>query len=476
MPEPNQHLLSHALSGPLWRQLVRLAIPAASTALLETLVFLADRLMLGRYSQQALASMQVQGPVVWSLFSVFMGLCVGGVSVVARSIGARDTARAHAASRSVIRLALLAGLVVAVVGFVTTPTLVELVGPDSAQIRELSVSYLRWALVGFPGLFVATGAAMVLGASGDTKTPFWVALISNALNLLLNQLLIFGSPTLHIPSLGVAGAAISSSLAFSVQALLLLRVMRRPASQVCVIGFLQLPTQLGQQVTREVLRLSYPVLLERSFFHLGFVAYAAVISRMGVLVMASNQALITLESICFLSVQGFGVATSAVVGQAVGRGDLKQARRAGWLGAALAALALSAAGAVIWLTAPVTLGVFVPAGQSASALISEALVAVPLLALSQPFLAYAAVLSDALRGAGATRLPVGVTLLGMLAVRLPLVLWLGLGLGWGTLGVWTASSADWVLRALLCIALFASPLWTRGAVGRDTAEPAPNPS
>lgn len=454
-------------NAPLWKQLVRLAIPAASTSLLETLVFLADRLMLGRYSQQALASMQVQGPVVWSLFSVFMGLCVGGVSVVARSIGAEDPERARAASRSVIRLALVAGLGVAVVGFFATPALVRLVGPDSAEIRQLSVSYLRWALVGFPGLFVATGAAMVLGASGDTKTPLGVALISNALNLLLNQLLIFGWSPLGIPSLGVSGAAIASSLAFSLQALLLLRVMLRPACPVCVRGFLQIPTELGREVTREVLWLSYPVLLERCIFHLGFVAYASVISRMGTLVMASNQALITLESVCFLSVQGFGVATSALVGQSVGRGELARARRAGWLGATLAALALSVAGGLIWLTAPLTLRAFVPTGQSASALLGESLSAVALLALSQPFLAYAAVLSDALRGAGATRLPVGVTVIGSLGVRLPLVIWLGLDLGLGTRGVWLASSADWVLRALLCALLFASSLWVPAGATRS---------
>ncbi len=462
---PNETTRASASLAPsLGRQLLALAIPAASTSLLETLVFLADRVMLGRYSRDALASMQVQGPVVWSLFSVFMALCVGGVSVVARNVGAERFERAQAASRSVIRLAGFAGVSVAVIGWLLTPQIAAAIGPASPKIQALCVSYLRAALLGFPGLFVATGASMVLGASGDTKTPLRAALVSNVLNVGLNQVLIFGFAPLGVPSLGVRGAAIASSIAFSVQALLILKSLLKPHCPVSAAGFWRIPEEKDVTARREIVRLSSPVILERVIFHLGFLAYAGVISRLGPLVMASNQALVTLESVCFLSAQGFGVATSALVGQSMGRGEIARARRAGFLGATLAATFLSAFGLLIWLSAPLTLHLFTPAEGSSQGLMEEALKAAPLLALSQPFMAYAAVLSDALRGAGATRLPVGVTILGSIGVRLPMVFWLGLDLGWGTYGVWGASTVDWIVRTLCCVVLFAGPWWTRAKV------------
>ena len=455
---------STTTSASLGKQLLALAIPAASTSLLETLVFLADRVMLGRYSRDALASMQVQGPVVWSLFSVFMALCVGGVSVVARNIGAERVARAQAASRSVVRLAGFAGVSVAVVGWLLTPQLAAAIGPASPAIQALSVSYLRAALLGFPGLFIATGASMVLGASGVTKTPLRAAVVSNVLNIALNQLLIFGYAPLGVPSLGVRGAAIASSIAFSVQALLILRSLLKADCPVSAAGFWKIPEETDTNARREIVRLSLPVVVERVIFHLGFLAYVSVITRLGPLVMASNQALVTLESVCFLSAQGFGVATAALVGQSMGRGDVQRARRAGFLGAMLAAGFLSAFGLLIWLSAPLTLQLFTPAEGSSAGLIEEGLKAAPLLALSQPFMAYAAVLSDALRGAGATRLPVGVTILGIVGVRLPLVIWLGIDLSWGTFGVWGASTVDWIVRTVCCVLLFAGPWWTRAKV------------
>ncbi|MBX3181519.1 MAG: MATE family efflux transporter [Polyangiaceae bacterium] len=448
--------------GELSRALLRLAIPAASTGLLETLVFLADRVMLGRYSQEALASMHVQGPVIWSLFSVFMGVCVGSVSVVARSVGARDLATSRAASRSTVALAAGSGAVVALGAWVATPWLVAWVGPESPEIGALSVTYLRIALFGFPGLFVATAAAMVLGAAGDTRTPFAVAGVTNLVNVALNQLLIFGAAPIGLPALGVAGAAIAGVIAFTLQAALLLRVLRRSGSPVCIRG-----ETYQAPITREILRVSSPVLVERVVFHLGYLGYAAVISRMGALVMAGHQALLTLEAVCFLTAQGFGVATAALVGQSLGRRDVAGARRAGLLGAGLSAAVLTALGLVIWWSGPLTLRAFVAREQgpeAAEQLIQAGLVALPLLALSQPFMAVGAVLCDALRGAGATRPPLVVTLVGSLAIRIPLVIGLGLIAGGGTAAVWTASALDWAVRAALALAIFVGPGWTRVSV------------
>ena len=73
--------------APVTHTVVRLAWPAILTSLLRTAVYLADSIMLGQHDRDALASMQVQGPVMWSLFSIFMGVTVGTVALVSRSIG-----------------------------------------------------------------------------------------------------------------------------------------------------------------------------------------------------------------------------------------------------------------------------------------------------------------------------------------------------------------------------------------------------
>lgn len=447
---------------PVAREVLRLTWPAVLTSFLQTLVFLVDRLLLGRYSQDALASMQVQGPLLWSTFSVFAGLCVGTVPLVARTIGGRDVERARAVARAALRLALVVGVGVAALGLVVTSPIVALIGPDGAALRSLSERYVSIALLGFPAMFVATTAALVLQASGNTRTPFLAGLVSNLVNVVASTLLIFGADLGRlgrVPELGVSGAAVGSVLAFVLEAGLLLAALRQPSGSLALV-----PLWTGgdlRRATRDILRISMPAVVERVVIHAGFLAYASVITSLGALVMAANQALITLESICFLSADGFGIAAATVVGQALGKGAPRDARLGGALGAGFAVVALTSLGAIIWATGPFALSAFVPSGGDGSKLVQEAMTAMPWLFLSQPFMATSIVLGQALRGAGDTRSPLLAAVLGGFLLRVGLAYHLGVQLGLGVSAVWMASTFDWMLRTALLGTIYWRGRWTR---------------
>jgi putative MATE family efflux protein len=439
------------------REVLRLTWPAVMTSFLQTAVFLTDRLLLGRYSEDALASMQVQGPLIWSVTNVCGGLLVGAIPLVARAVGAGDRERASATARAALRLSFALGAVVAVVGFVGVGPVVRLLGPASPELRALSERYLGITLFGFPQMFVAMTASLMLAASGNTRTPFLVGVFSNGLNAAFAIVLIFGAGP--IPALGVGGAAAGSVMAFSIEAVLLLWALGSPSSSLVVRQVWRAGGAEERRARRDTVRLSAPAVAERVIMHGGYLAYTSVIAHLGALVMAGNQALITIESICFLSADGFGIASAALVGQSLGRKNPADATRAGWLGVAFAALALSILGCTIWWHGRWLLELFVPAGRDGSELVRTGSSALPLLALSQPFLAAGVVLGHALRGAGDTRSPLIASLLGGLLVRVTLAWWLGVREGLGLYGIWIASSADWVLRTLLLSAIFAAGRW-----------------
>ncbi len=443
------------------REVLRLTWPAVLTSFLQTAVFLADRLLLGRYSQDALASMQVQGPLLWSLFGVFSGLLVGAVPVVARSIGSQDRERARAATVTSLRLAAGLGLVVALGCGLFLDPIVAALGPASEALRALSRRYIVVALFGFPQMFVATTAAMILNAAGNTRTPFLVGLFTNGFNVVANLVLIFGAdlgPLGRVPALGVTGSATGSALAFSFEAALLLFALSRPSSPIPLGNPLAGPGPSGRSALRDLLRLSVPAVGERIVIHAGYLLYTGVITRLGELVMATNQALVTLESICFLSADGFGIAAAAVVGQSLGRRVPESARRAGWLASGLAAITLSGLGLTIWAAGSILLGAFVPPGGDGG-LVHEGLRALPLLAVSQPFMALAVVLAQSLRGAGDTRSPLLAALAGGALVRVALAWWLGIELGLGVQAAWFASAADWIVRSALLANVFFRGRW-----------------
>ncbi len=89
----------------LLREVITLAWPAILHGLLTTVVFITDRMLLGHYSDVALGSMQVSGPLLWSVFSVFGAFGAGTLAVIGRATGAGDLDRARRTLRSVFSLA-----------------------------------------------------------------------------------------------------------------------------------------------------------------------------------------------------------------------------------------------------------------------------------------------------------------------------------------------------------------------------------
>jgi putative MATE family efflux protein len=440
---------------------LRLAWPAILTGLLGTAVFLGDRVMLARYDQQALASMQLQGPLLWSVTSVFMASCVGAVALVARSVGAGDLDRARAVARATLRIAGGLGLVIAVVAVALLDWLVVVFGPPEPELRAMSAGYLAITFAALPATFVATAASLVMGGYGDTRTPLLAGLVANAANIGVNAVLIYGVDHLGIPALGVRGAAIGTAVAFVLEALVLSWRLGRRAHPLCTAGWWRpVADPSSRAALGDIMRLSLPAIGERVLVHAGFLTYAKAITTLGAVSMAAHQALVTVESICFMCADGFGVAAATVMGQQLGRGQPELARAGGRLACFIAFVAITTAGVLVWITGPWTLAVFVPTGSDGTALVDTGLAVLPLLAASQPGMTVGIVLAMGLRGAGDTRSPLWAAIAGGLVVRTTLawslVTWTDLGLR----GIWIASAVDWSIRAVWLSAVFRRGAWT----------------
>ncbi|MCA9613375.1 MAG: MATE family efflux transporter [Sandaracinus sp.] len=279
-----------------------LAGPAIAQQLLHTAVFLVDRGMLGHYGADSLASMQISSPVVWSTYSLLSAFTVGTVAVVGRRIGGGDRSGANAALRASLGLATCLGLLVTLATPLLLPLVLNGLFPDAGPaVHGEATGYLSVALRTMPLTLVSFTAAVALQAAGDTRTPFLVAAAGNVVNVAATWALVFGE--LGFPSLGARGAAIGSALAFGFETLALLAVLARASGRVSWRG-------LGgeREASRRIARVATPSLGERGLQHIGFLGFVAMIGALGPEAMAANQALISIESIVFLSADGFGIA------------------------------------------------------------------------------------------------------------------------------------------------------------------------
>ncbi|MFW5921314.1 MAG: MATE family efflux transporter [Polyangiales bacterium] len=430
-----------------------MALPAIAQQLLHTLVFLVDRAMLGRYGAHALASMQINGPITWSVFSVLSAFAVGTVALVGRAVGAGDRQLASAATRASLMYAIGAGLLVAGAGLAGLGGILALFPEAGPQVHEAARSYLVIVLPAMPLYLLSFTSASALQAAGDTRTPFVVAAAGNVLNVTLNWALIFGH--WGAPRLGVAGAAVASASAMALQGLVLAGLLSGRRRRVSWRG------RGGEWAAlARMARVATAAVGERIVQHAGYLGYVAMIGVLGSMAMAANQALLSIEAVAFLSADGFGIAAAAVVAQRLGGGEPAEAARGARVATGLGIALLSACGLAFVLVPRLLLGAF----SDDADIVAMGVPCMYVAAAAQPFMATAVVLSEAMRGAGATRTALVVTLIGGLAVRLGVTAICAFSLGWGLVGVWVGSTVDWVVRAVLLVAVFVRGRWREARV------------
>jgi putative MATE family efflux protein len=445
-----------AAEAPLARQVWALAWPAITHMLLVTLVFLVNRALLGRYSATALASMQISGSLVWTIYSVFTASSAGTLAVVARSVGAGDREAAAKAARSSLLFALGLGLMVVVPILIANGALLRALFPKAgAEVIAEASAFLGIVLPLLPLAFLEAIAAASLQASGDTRTPLYVATAGNVIHIGLSSVLIFGR--FGMPELGVRGAAIGMAATMGIEGVLLTAALLSKRSP---LPMRSAPFGGSLAALARVLRISAPAFAEKLFYQSGYMGFVAIIGLLGAAAMAANQALVSIEAICFLSADGFGIAAGAIVAQKLGAKKVGEASRSGLIAAGMAVLVLTSFG-LLFAAAPRALML---SFTDDAAIVDLGARSLLVAAVAQPFMAFATVIGMGLRGAGDTKTVLGVTLVCSLGVRLAATWLFAVTLGMGLFGVWLGSTADWVVRSIMLGVAYARGGWRKVVV------------
>ncbi len=418
-------------------------------SLLQTLVFVVDRVMLGWHSEASLAAMQIAGALEWSIWSVFAAFEVGTIARVGRHVGAGDRVRARRVAWLSLAMALAIGIVLTLV----TPLVLAVLPYVAERASDAALSesrrYLGVTIAASPFVFIAATGTATLQAGGDTRTPLAIGVVANIVHIALNRVLILGAFGV-VPAMGARGAGISTAVTFAIEAALAMLAL---SSRTRPVSLRRTPGERVGTVrdeAKELVRVGVPSFLERVLYHIGFMTYALIVARLGDAAMAANQSLISVESICFLSGDGFGVAAAALVAQKLGADKPNEARQAAWIATRYAVITLTSFG----LGALALRGVILPIFSRDPHVVAIGRSTMPVLAVAQPFMATSIVLAQSLRGAGKTKQALGVSIMGGLVIRLAATWLFALALGLGLVGVWMGSTTDWLVRAAVLATMF----------------------
>ncbi len=303
------------------REILRLAVPAFLALVAEPLFLLADAAVVGHLGTAQLAGLGIAAVVLQTAVGLCVFLAYGTTAGVARRLGAGDLRGALALGLDGIWLAVGLGVAITVAGVVLTDPLVGAFGVD-AEVAGYATTYLRIAFLGVMPLLVMLAATGVLRGLQDTRTPLVVAVGGNALNVVLNVLLVYGAGPVDGPrleGLGIAGSAWGSVVAQVASAAALVAVVvrgarRHGASLSPDVPGVRAAARAGVALVVRTLTLRAALLVTTYAVALGSGGAADQI--------ATHQLAMTLWGFLSFVLDAIAIAAQAITGRALGAGDV----------------------------------------------------------------------------------------------------------------------------------------------------------
>ena len=413
-----------------------LAWPTMLEQLLQTAVQYIDTAMVGSLGTQATAAVGSTATVGWLVGSSTAAFGVGFLAYISQALGAGDETRAKKAAGQSVLAVLVVGLFFTAVTLSLSPLVPVWMQVDPA-IRSLASRYFFILYLPMLPRTASVIFGTVLRAAGDTRTPMRVGLVVNALNVILNFLLIYPSRTLSLFGLalpmwgagwGVVGAAAASAIAFAFGGLAItLALYRHP--RISPRGQSLRP---DGAVLAPCLRVAFPNMLQRFGTSLGYVAFAAMINALGEISTAAHTVANTVESAFYIPGYGMQAAAATLTGNCLGAGDEKKRRGLARLIILLEVGLMVLSGSLLFAFAPAMAGIF----SKDPAVIALGSTVLRMVACSEPFYGVSIVIEGMLQGAGKTKVPFVVNILGMWGVRI-LGTWIcTTRLGFGLISAW----------------------------------------
>jgi len=406
------------------RALLALALPIVGGMMSQNILNLVDIAMVGRLGTGALAAAGLGSFANWLSMAFILGLSTGVQAICARRVGQQTHGQIAVALNGGLLLALLLGLPLAIAVIALAPLLLGLINPDP-EVVEAATPYLQVRLLALIAVGMNFSFRGYWAAVHRTGLYLTTLLIMHAVNIFLNWVLIFGN--LGAPALGVTGAGLATTLSVFLGTLIYVAFGIRFA---WAEGFLhRLPTR---RMLLDQLRLSLPASLQQLFFAGGMVALITIVGYIGTRELAAVHVLLTLGLLIVLPAIALGMATATMVGNALGRENIEDARHWGWNAMLFVGLLGTVMGLLVIVFGKPILGVFLTDPATLEVAYLPMLITGAIIGIDTAGLA----VMHALLGAGDTRRVMRITIFAQWLLFLPAAALAGPVLGLGLMAVW----------------------------------------
>ena len=305
-------------NGSIMDKLISFSLPLMLSGILQLMFNAVDIVVVGRFSgSQALAAVGSTTALINIFTNLFIGISLGANVLAARFYASDKEKEMSETVHTAITLALISGIIMAVVGLLLAKWALWLMGTPS-DVIELSTLYMRIYFCGMPFFMLYNYGAAILRAVGDTKRPLVFLIISGVANAGLNMILVI------IFHMGVAGVGIGTVISQLISCVLVLRCLYK--SEGCYqLRFSKLRIQ--KVYLRQIFQVGIPAGIQSTVINFSNALLQSSVNSFGSTAMAGYTAANNILGFLYASVNAVTQACMSFTSQNYGVGKYKRMDR-----------------------------------------------------------------------------------------------------------------------------------------------------
>lgn len=428
------------LQGNIAKTISKLALPLMGMSLLQMAYNLTDIFWIGKMGPLAVAAVGTGGQLIWLSTGIHTLAQLGGQVYVAQNLGAKDYDSAGKFAHASITLSLIITITLGVLFAFFNKPIISIFNLSDSWVVTNAQNYISITGGFIVFLLLSKLLTALITTTGNSKTPFIATSIGLVFNIIFDPILIYGFGI--IPGFGVVGAAIATVLAqIIVFSILFVYVLKDKV----LFSYINFKTFPDFSFITKILKLGFPVTLQASLFPLISIYISRLVAGFSDSAVAVQRVGSQIESISWMTTDGFGIAVNSFIAQNYGAGNISRTRDGYFKSFKILTIyGIFATFLLIFAAKPI-FGVFL----SDADVLSMGVDYLIILGVSQLFMCWEILSNGSLNALGKTILPATISIF-FTAIRIPLAHYLiqtPLGLN----GIWWSITTSTILKGIFAL-------------------------
>lgn len=430
--------------GGIVEKLVKIAIPIMATSFIQIAYNLIDMMWVGKNGSNSVAAVGTAGFYPWLAMAFVIFSKIGGEVKVAQSMGEKNIKEVKSYIKSSIELNVFLSMTYTLILILFNKQLIDIFNLGDTEVITMSRQYLVILAIGMIFYFINPVFTSIFIGLGNSSIPFRINTIGLIVNIILDPLLIFGFGP--IPALGTNGAGIATITAQIIVSCVFVGYIIKNKIEYFKVKYFR---NIELKYFKILYKLGFPVAIQNALFTLISMAMGVIVASFGPVAVAVQKVGSQIESISWMSAEGFASALSTFTGQNYGAYKFDRINKGSKIGLI---------GALIW--GSITTLVLVFFGEiifrafiNEQDAIIKGIDYLKILGYSQLFMCIEITITGVLKGLGRTYIP-SVTSIVLNLARIPMAILLSKPQILGINGIWWSISISSIFKGIILLLIF----------------------